>query len=164
MSDDDRGDPQPKRLIYDIREHVQRVRNRFWEEGVNGQFNPQTKRLLATAAIQYWDVLYEFRDETVLNDGDFPDVSPVRSRIGETTEVLGESNRRGGGQEMRTVPAVTELDDWYLIELTESLDDLAKRLGFGATAKDTTPHDDIGHEDIAALLSAPPTPFRNPFT
>ena len=154
MTDEERDDPQPKRMIYAMRRHVQQIRNRFWEEGVNGQFSPRTKRELAAAAIQYWDCLYEFRDEQVLDEGDFPDISPVRSRVGETTEVLGQSPRRSGGQQLRTVPAVTELSEDYLLELTEDLDDLSKQLGFGASAKETTPHDDIGHGDLASLLSA----------
>jgi hypothetical protein len=154
MSDDDRGDPQPTRMIYDMRRYVQQIRNRFWEEGVDGQFSPRTKRDLAAAAIQYWDMLYEFRGEHVLEEGDFPDISPVRSRIGETTEVLSQSKRRGGGVGVERAPAVSELDDWYLLELTEDLDDLAKRLGFAANAREATPHDDIDHSDLAALLEA----------
>lgn len=154
MSDDDSGDPQPKRLIYDMRARVQQIRNRFWEEGVGGQFSATTKRDLAVVAIQYWDMLYEFRDEQVLDEGDFPDITPVRSRIGKTTEVLADSPRRGGGVEVEAAPAVSELDDWYLLELTEQLDDLANRLGFAASAREATPHDDIGHDDLAALLEA----------
>jgi len=135
-SADDSSDPQPTRMIYDMRRHVQQIRNRFWEEGVNGGFSPSTKRQLATAAIQYWDMLWEFRDESVLDDGDFPDISPIRSRIGRQTEVVAKSKRLGQSTTLKTVPAITELSDWYLVELTEDLDDLAKKLGFAASVKE----------------------------
>jgi hypothetical protein len=155
MSDDDeRSDSAPARLIYRMREHVQQVRNQFWREGINGQPSAATKRELATACIQYWDVLYEFRDESVLEEGDFPDVEPVRSRVGQMTERLEQSGRRGGSQTVRQVPAVMELDGWYLVSLTKDLDDLANRLGFGASTREATPHDDISHDDLAALLEA----------
>ena len=126
------SDPQPTRMIYDTRRYVQQIRNRFWREGVGGGFSPATKRELATAAIQYWDMLYEFRDASVLDEGDFPDVSPIRERIGQQTEVVTKSKRLGQSTTIKLVPAITELDDWYLVELTERLDDLAKKLGFSA--------------------------------
>jgi hypothetical protein len=134
----DDGDQQPKRLIYEMREHVQQVRNLVWDAGIDGELSVANKRRLAKAAIKYWDVLYEFRDESVLSEGDFPDIEPVRQRVGRKTEVPVASARRGGGEDMKPVPAVDELDDWFLIELTEDLDDLAKKLGFGASAESGT--------------------------
>jgi hypothetical protein len=159
MRDKDRDDPEPKKLIYEKKARLQQIRDRFWEEGVEGQFNPQTKRYIATVALQFWDVLYEYRDESVLSEDDFPNIEPIRSRIGEQTEVLAPSNRRGGGSRLRTVPAVNELDDWFLIELTEELDDLAKKLGFAATTesgagdiyavkRDPEDYDDPVNDDI----------------
>jgi hypothetical protein len=152
-ADDDR-DSKPTRLIYEMREHVQRVRNRVWDAGVDGELSVENKRLLAKAAIKYWDVLYEFREATVLSKDDFPDISPVRSRIGKTTQVSAPSPRRGDAENFKPAPAVDELPQDYLIELTEDLDDLARKLGFGASERDATPHDDIGHDDLAALLEA----------
>lgn len=132
--DDDSSDPQPKRLIYQKKEQLQAVRDRFWEEAVEGELNPRTKRYIATVAMQFWDALHEYRDESVLSEGDFPDISPIRDRLGRQTRVPSKTPRRGGGQRLRTVPAINELDDWYLIEVTEQLDDLAKKLGFAAKA------------------------------
>jgi hypothetical protein len=151
--DDDR-DSKPMRLIYEMREHVQLARNRVWDSGVEGELSVANKRLLAKAAIKYWDVLYEFREATVLSKDDFPDIAPVRSRIGKTTQVPSSSPRRGGGENMEPAPAIDELPQDYLIELSEDLDDLARKLGFGASERDATPHDDIDHSDLAALLEA----------
>jgi hypothetical protein len=144
----DSEDPQPKRLIYEKKAQLQQIRDRFWEEGVEGRFNPRTKRYIATVALQFWDVLYEYRDESVLSEGDFPDISPVRERIGRMTEQTTRSNRRTGELTVTQVPAIDELDDWYLIELTEQLDDLAKKLGFAAKA-------DSGKGDMYAVKRDP---------
>jgi len=130
QTDDD--DPQPKRLIYEKKERLQQIRDRYWEEGVEGQRSNQTKRWLATVMLQFYDVLHEYRDETVLSDDDFPDISPIRERIGEQTTVIQTSKRVGGGQTVETVPAINELSEAYLIDLSEQLDDLAKKLGFSA--------------------------------
>jgi sugar phosphate isomerase/epimerase len=155
MSDrDDGDDPQPKRLIYEMRRRVQMARNRYWDEGVEGRTSPETKKSLAKAAVKYWDVLYEFRSETVLDDEDFPDMTEITSRLGQQTAVWVESAGRKRGSVRKQQPAIAELDAEYLLELTEELDDLAKRLGFGATAREATPHNEIGHDDLAALLEA----------
>jgi len=42
----------------------------------------------------------------------------------------------GQSTTVKSVPAITELSDWYLVELTEDLDDLAKKLGFAASPKE----------------------------
>lgn len=155
MPDDDRpNEPRPAGLIYDTREYVQEVRNHYWDTGVDGETSPEMKKHLAKAAIKYWDVLYEFRDETVLDDGDFPDIGPVRQRLGRQTEVIAESAGRGRGMTTRQVPAVDELSAEYLLELTEQLDDLAKTLGFAASAREQTPRDRASMADLKGLLSA----------
>lgn len=145
--DDRNDDPQPKRLIYEKKEQLQQIRDRFWAEGVEGGLNPQTKRYIATVALQFWDVLYEYRNESILSEGDFPDISPVRDRIGRQTEVVSTSKRLGQSTTLKRVPAVNELDDWYLIELTEKLDDLANKLGFSASATTSRPMYDAGKRD-----------------
>ncbi|CAI49734.1 uncharacterized protein NP_7010A (plasmid) [Natronomonas pharaonis DSM 2160] len=152
--DDERQDRAPRRMIHDMRRRVQMVRNQYWDEGVEGQVSVQTHKELAAACIQYYDVLYEFRDESVLDDGDFPNIAPLRQRLGQRVERHQPSAGRGRGVSTQTVPAITEIPVEEILQLTEDLDDLAKKLGFGAQARETTPHDDIGHEDLAALLEA----------
>jgi hypothetical protein len=136
---DDGDDPQPKRMVYAMRERVQRARNIFWEEGVDGQRSTETKKRLAAVTIQYWDVLFEFRGESVLDEGDFPDITPVRSRIGETTEVPAMAGGRNRGGGTNTVPAIAEVSADELLAMTERLDDLANKLGFSASVNTETP-------------------------
>jgi len=150
--DDDGGGRRAERLIHEAREEAFAVRKLFTRQAVRGETDPETKRRLAAAAYEYWDVLYEHRDEMVLDEGDFPDIGPIESRLGQRVQMPAASARRGGGHTLRSVPAVNELDDWYLIRVTKQLDDCRKKLGFGATVREKTPHDDIGHDDLAALL------------
>ncbi len=152
--DDDTKSTRAERLIHDVREEAFAVRRMISRHGVDGRTDPETKRQLAAAAYEYWDVLYEHRDERILDEGDFPDIEPVESRLGTTVQVPVESTRRGGGQQMQSVPAVSELDQQYLMQLTKQLDDCRKKLGFGASVREKTPHDDPDHGDLAALLKA----------
>jgi hypothetical protein len=99
-------------------------------------------------------VLSNYEDETVLDDGDIPDIDPIRDRLGHTTTVVGQRAGRGRGSQRQTVPAVDELDFWYLEGVANDLEAAAKKLGFWASAKEQTPHDDPDHDDLKALLEA----------
>jgi hypothetical protein len=77
----------------------------------------------------------------------------VRDRLGRQQEVVVDSPRLGEDHTVKTVPAVNELDDWYLIELSEQLDDLANTLGFGASATDRPETSEFDEEDIVTLLA-----------
>lgn len=153
MSDDDRDDPQPKRMIYEIRRRVQAARNQYWAEGVDGEISNQTHRELAIACLQYYDVLYEFRGESVLDEGDFPDISIIRDRVGHRVPQRQEQPGLSRPAKTTMVPAVTMVPVDRILDLTEDLDDLAKKLGFAAKAAETTPHNDIDHDDLRALLA-----------
>jgi hypothetical protein len=128
-------DRRPKKLIYEAKEYAHRARQQVNSDGIEyGNMPVSDKRLLAKAALKYWDVLHEFRDESVLSEGEVPDISPVRSRVGRTTERFVESNEIGGDFDIKQVPAVDELNGQYLYELTKAFDDVASTLGFGASA------------------------------
>lgn len=135
---DDRDDPEPRRMIYDIRQRVQMARNRYWADGVDSQISNETHRELAIAALQYYDVLYEFRGESVIGDSDWPDISPLRERVGQTVTRRTQSDAFGEPTTTEEVPAVMLLPVDEIVELTEELDDLAKTLGFAAKADEVT--------------------------
>lgn len=136
---DERDDPQPKQLIYEMRRRVQRARNHYWRDGVNGQVSQDTHLELAEAVVEYWDVLYEFRDESILNEGDFPDIKEVRSRLGKTTQVPQEAPGDTSNKELVEQPAVMDIPTRRLVEISKRLDDLAKQLGFGASVSEKRP-------------------------
>ncbi|MDB2293724.1 hypothetical protein PM085_15815 [Halorubrum ezzemoulense] len=135
---DERDDAEPRRMIYEIRRRVQAARNRYWADGVDSDLSTETHRELAIAALQYHDVLYEFRDESILTEDDWPDVEPLRKRVNKTVRRREQSDVFGEPATTKEVPAVQTLPTERLVELTEELDDLAKKLGFGAKAEEQT--------------------------
>lgn len=157
---EDGDDRRPKQLIYEAKEYAHRARQQVNSDGIEyGNMPVSDKRLLAKAALKYWDVLHEFRDESVLSDGDVPDITPVRSRVGRTTERFVDSNEIGGDFDTEDVPAVDELSGRYLYELTEQFDHMASELGFGASAargegdiytvkRDPAEYDEAVNDDI----------------
>lgn len=134
----ERDDPEPRRMIYEIRRRVQAARNRYWADGVDSDLSTETHRELAIAALQYHDVLYEFRDESILTERDWPNVQPLRERVNKTVRRRQESDVFGEPSTVKEVPAVRELSTEQLVQITEDLDDLAKKLGFGAKAEEQT--------------------------
>jgi len=149
---DDRDDPEPRRMIYEIRRRVQAARNQYWADGVDAEVSDRTHRELAIAALQYYDVLYEFRDESVLEEDDWPDVEVLRERVGKTVRRRERSDVFGEGTTVREVPAVSEVPVAEIVDMTENLDDLAKTLGFGAAANTDVDRDEFSEEDLATLV------------
>lgn len=135
---DDRDDPEPRRMIYEIRRRVQAARNHYWSDGVDGEISEETHRQLAVTTLQYYDVLLEFRDESIIGEEGFPDISVIRDRVGERANVVAPSPGLGRPDKPDTVPAVTQVPVERILQLSEQLDDLAKQLGFGAKAETKT--------------------------
>lgn len=146
MPDQERDDAAPKRLIYEMREEVQAARNQYHDEGAYGDISSETHLELAAKAIQYYDVLYEFHDEPILDEEDFPDIAPIRDRIGEKAARMRGGGGRSGGVTTEQVPAVTEVPISQIIQITKDLDAVAKKLSFAATAADSTPRTEINDE------------------
>jgi len=134
----DRDDPEPRQMIYEIRRRVQAARNRYWAEGVDGEVSDETHRELATAVLQYHDVLYEFRNESVLNTGDWPDIAEIRERVGRKARQRTQQGGLSRPSTVTLVPAVTQVPIEDILQASEDLDDLAKTLGFGAKADTQT--------------------------
>jgi len=137
---DERDDPEPRRMIYEIRRRVQAARNQYWADGVDAEVSDRTHRELAIAALQYYDVLYEFRSEQILDEDDWPDVEVLRERVGKTVRRRERSDVFGEQSTVRQVPAVSEVPVEQIVDITENLDDLAKTLGFGASATAESTH------------------------
>lgn len=128
----DRNDVDPEQLVLRRKQHVQRARDRIWADGVAGGISVEAKRLLATATMSFWDVLQDYRDAPAIDDDDWPDMQPIHSRMGETTEIVTDApGFRDRGTTTTTVPAVAELDADRLIAISEQLDEVAEELGFG---------------------------------
>lgn len=153
MSDNDK-DPQRRRMVNEIRRHVREVRFRFIDEYRDCRLTTQTKRDLASAAMKYWDVLHEHRNEQILDDDDFPDIGPIRNRLGRRVQITTKSKRLGKSRTTKQVPAIDELNPEYIIQVTRELDDCSKKLGFAAATADSIPNDKASEDDLRALLEA----------
>lgn len=136
MSDrDDGDDPRARRLIMEIRHRVQASRNQVWHELVNyGGVSDSSKRDLATAAVQYWDVLSEFRDDRA-DEWDEEGVDDLKTLLTEEVPVEVPSSGRSRATNTELRPAIVQVQPTALIEATKRLDKLAKSLGFSAAVK-----------------------------
>jgi len=88
----------------------------------------------------------------VIDDGDIPDISPIRQCLGRTTEVETPTKRRGGGVAYEKRPAVDGLDYWFLEDVARQLEAASKKLGFWPDATDTVHNDRVSEGDLKALL------------
>lgn len=149
---EDTNHSAPLRLIYDERRRVQEARNQYWHEAVRNDVSNETHQLLAAVAVEYFDVLYEFRAEAVLDEDDWPNIDQIRSRIGKTTTVKSQAPGRSAAMTHKEVPAVTEVPPEEIIRITKELDDLAKTLGFAAEATAVVPEDEADVDDLNELL------------
>ncbi|MCQ4334609.1 hypothetical protein KM295_14210 [Natronomonas sp. F2-12] len=155
MSDDDPpGGNKADQRVQERLGRLQKIRDQWWGEGTGGQFDPQTKRYIATVIMQVWDSLYQYRNKPILSEDDFPDVSPIRERLGREKDVITDSKRLGEKRTVKSVPAVDDLSGWYLIELSEELDDLADKLDFGADVPENPETSEFDESDLVTLASA----------
>lgn len=151
--DEDGRVGRARRIILERQERLEDVLDMFSQRAATVDLTPGMKRRIAVHITNYHRVLSTYHDETVLDDEDIPDISPIRERLGRTTRVPSSSNRRGGGETFQQRPAVDELDFWYLEQVARDLEAAAKKLGFWASVADTTDHDEIGHDDLRHLLA-----------
>lgn len=135
---DNGGNREPESVIYEIRRRVQAARNRYWREGYDGDVN-DCHRELAVAVLQYYDVLHEFRDESVLDPEDFPNISLIRDRVGKKVQQRVSQPGLKRPEKVELVPAMEQVPVEEIVELTEDLDDLAQKLGFGASVSNARP-------------------------
>ena len=118
---------EPKHIINKARYRCYQARSRYWAEMVDtGQCTRDTHVTLSHAVLAYYDAMMEFEADV---DG-LPDVEPLLSRVGETTEIVVQSSRRGGDRTTDEVPAVVDVPAEQLIEMSKQLDDVAAELDF----------------------------------
>lgn len=137
------------RMVYDARERLQAVRNQFWRERVQGEPSPKVRRELAIAALQLYDVLYEHREEEVVeSDWNESAATRLQSLLNSTVEVPRDSPGRSSNAKTVERPAIMAIGADELLQMTKELDDLAKTLGFSANTADGTTRTEITDEMI----------------
>jgi hypothetical protein len=134
MSTDDPAARLPSKMIGKKRQRAAKLRDAYQRRAIDDDVSDELVKELASVCLEYSSLLREFRDEPAVDADDFPDVTPIRSRLGKKTRIKTESKRRGGGMTYEEVPAVLELDPQYLVQVIHALDDLSQNLGFGGVA------------------------------
>lgn len=129
-----REDPQPRRLIYTMRERVQETRNRYYQHARYGSVPQDIHLDLAEVVVEYHDVLVEHSDEQPVKDT-FPDVSDIRRTFGETAVVLEEAPGDTRNKRRVEKPGPLSISTDRLLAALRELDTAAKQLGFGATVE-----------------------------
>jgi hypothetical protein len=133
----EQGDNRPKAVIYDARETMQAARNEAWNELISGsRVRYQTRLQLASATIQYWDVLREHRDDRAAS-WDNSGVDKLASLVGETRRVPKPTPGDTDATSYEEQPALLSIDPSEIIHISKQLDDYAKELGFAATPDDS---------------------------
>jgi len=145
--DTNHSDNRSKQLIEDRQERLEQVLDLFSQQAAEVSLSVDMKREIAVHIVNYHRVLSKYEGESVLSEGDIPDISPIRDRLGRTAEVLGQSSGRGGGMEYQQVPAIDQLDFWYLEDVANELEAAAKKLGFWASAEASRPLYDAGKRE-----------------
>lgn len=128
----DQGDSEPRKLVYEQKRQAVAARNRYRMVEYDGAIDDTTHRQLAVSALQYYDVLAEFSDKPILSDNDWPDVSGIRERIGETIIRRKETPVANEPSQIQEIPAIKTVPADDLVAVINQLDKVANKLGFGA--------------------------------
>lgn len=150
MSDysDERDDQRPRRIIYDIREQVQAARNEVYSELVGrGAVSLDSRRQLATATVQYWDVLREYRDERE-DEWEEAGVDQLATAIGSTVAVETAAPGDTTATQTEERPALLSVDAQQILQISKRLDELANDLGFSASVSEAGHRTEIDEELI----------------
>jgi len=129
----DRDDKPWRKMIQQRQQHLEAMLDEFSMKSAYVELSPQMKREMAVAIVNLHRMLSKYKGESVLSDGDLPDISPIHTRLGETAEVMQQSKRRGDDVVFKQVPAIDELGFGYLEEAANQTEAAAKKLGFWAT-------------------------------
>jgi len=130
------SDGKYHQLVLEARWQMQQARNQYWEEmATRGGASDSTQQLLATRAMQYYDVLWEFAEENerIKESWNQSDVRKINEWGTELTEVDQPASGDTAATETRQVPMLTEVPPQTSVHLTKQLDDIAKHLGFSAS-------------------------------
>ena len=152
---DDHSETPYGRLIREAKEEAFHARRQLRREQPSP--TPVTKREVATALADYYDVLSDYAGERALE-------TPWGERLGvdmdalltntTTVDVPVFESRNKNATEKKEMPAVINVGAQDLIAIGKELDKIAKELGFAASAKQPTPHEEASMSDLRGLLKA----------
>jgi len=140
------------RLVREARQQMQNARNLYWREknSGNGSVSWDVRELLARRAAQYYDILWEFKDnkQTVEQAWDASDVEVINRLSTETKSVEVEAPGDTSNTKEVQKPALAAISPQRLVELTKQLDTLANELGFAARTESEREFGQIGSQEL----------------
>jgi hypothetical protein len=129
MSNEDRDDPQPRRLLYQMQERLETVRRRVRREQALSNVSENAHLQLAEAIVEYHDMLYKYRREGAVAET-FPEIPDIRERMGETAYIMVEAAGDTDNKKPDERPALLELSTQRLLDAARELEDVSLTLGF----------------------------------
>jgi len=139
MSNEDRDDPQPRRLLYEMQKRLETVRRRVRREQAFSNVSENAHLQLAEAIVEYHDMLYKYRGERAVSD-EFPEIPDIRERMGDTAYIMVEAPGDTDNKKPDERPALLELSTQRLLEAARELEDVTLTLGFAPTADAESTH------------------------
>lgn len=149
-SDADRERVSPAyRLIHHYRERAHAAVTRYNEASVTGDVGPDVRSDLAAAALDYFNALYEFRDEDALDESfDDRGIAWLDGADEETRVVERSLARANGATTTERVPLLQTVDPSVLVAVIRELNDVASELGLSARIEGSTPRTEITDEMV----------------
>lgn len=127
-----------QRLILDVKEEAFHARRRLRRELPSPSV--EAKREAAAALSDYRDILWDYREEGVLEttwDDRRVNVDEIDRYLTERTVVETTMDRRGHAQDAEMAPLIDDVPAKNLFAIAKELDAIAKELGFAAPAKNS---------------------------
>jgi len=142
MSDQDDGDPQPKRMIYETRQEAKEMRQICWQQLINyGQLERALHLKLVQTVLEYNQTLREFDGEGVVDPSDYPNLDQLKHAVGrQSRSIVTSSGQWSDSTQVETQPMALDFPARQLIHVLNKLDRLAGKLGFSA---ETPQHTDV---------------------
>jgi hypothetical protein len=139
-------------LVREARQQMQNARNIYWREKTSGDGSVSwgVRELLARRAVQYYDILWEYKTErqSVEQAWEESDIETIQELANESQAVeVAAPGRTSNTKEVRK-PALAALAPEKLVELTKQLDQIANDLGFAAGVESEREFGQIGGEEM----------------
>jgi len=125
--------PNDNDALLEARERAREVRRQFVREwNRHGSVSDESKVTAAEVAIDYRDVLIDYREEVATPPWDERDLDWIVELIGETVERERQRSGLGRGVKTERRPAFVDVNAIRLYQLTKKFDQIWRELGFGA--------------------------------
>jgi len=114
-----------------------------------GSVAMDTRRQLASSAITYYDVLWEYaQDDPQMKEAwNQSDCTKIEQLDRQSVEVEVEAPGNTSAKQLRSENALVATDPELIIKWTKELDGFRKKMDFAAASAETRPKGRIGSED-----------------